>query len=154
MYGTMAIDTLAAQTPHKTRAIDALVRQQSVGGRVAWEFKGEYDRAIADYNEVIRLDPNLAMAYSNKAWLLATCADAQYRDGAKAVELATKACELTNWQSADCLGALAAAHAESGDFDKAVHWQTKAVDLAPASGKPGYQHSLNLYRAGKPYTNE
>jgi tetratricopeptide (TPR) repeat protein len=36
----------------------------------AWVKKGEYDQAIADYNQAVRLDPDYAYAYNNrgKAW--------------------------------------------------------------------------------------
>ncbi|MBW2174340.1 MAG: hypothetical protein JRF64_06815 [Deltaproteobacteria bacterium] len=37
----------------------------------------------------------------------------EVRDGAKAVEEATKANELTNWKNARYIGTLAAAYAES-----------------------------------------
>ena len=33
---------------------------------VAYGAKGDRDRAIADYNEAIRLDPKFAMAYNNR----------------------------------------------------------------------------------------
>ena len=32
----------------------------------AWYFKGEYQKAIADYDEAIRLDPNNARTYTNR----------------------------------------------------------------------------------------
>ena len=37
---------------------------------MAWSDKKEYDKAIADYNEAIRLDPKDANAYINRgmAW--------------------------------------------------------------------------------------
>jgi tetratricopeptide (TPR) repeat protein len=31
-----------------------------------WAMKGQYDRAIADYNEAIRIDPDFAFAYCNR----------------------------------------------------------------------------------------
>jgi len=43
--------------------------------------KGEYDKAIADYNEALRLDPGDAVTYNTRAWLRATCPDAKYREG-------------------------------------------------------------------------
>jgi len=66
--------------------------------------KGAYDRAIADYDEAIRLKPKYAGAYNGRAWLWATCPDEKYRDGKKAVDSATRACELTDWKDANCLG--------------------------------------------------
>ena len=37
---------------------------------LAWDKKGEYDKAIADYTEAIQLDPKLAPAFNNRglAW--------------------------------------------------------------------------------------
>ena len=43
---------------------------------------------VRDYDEAIRLDPGNADAFNGRAWLAATCPDAKYRDGAKAVSLA------------------------------------------------------------------
>jgi len=59
--------------------------------------------------------------------LLATCSDEKLRDGKRAVELATKANELTAGKDASVLDALAAAHAEIGDFDKAVEYQKQSL---------------------------
>ena len=50
------------------------------------------------------------------------------------------------------LDPLAAACAETGDFDAAVKWEEKAIDLAPDGvKKDDYRARLELYRAGKPY---
>ena len=45
------------------------------------------------------------------------------------------ACELTHWNSPECLDALSAACAEAGDFTSAVKWQSRAVQLLPAGDK-------------------
>ena len=81
------------------------------------------------------------------AWLLATCPDANIRDGRKAVELATQAAELTDWEDAAVLDTLAAAYAESGDFPAAVKWQRKAVEILPQE-KDLAEH-LALYEQGR-----
>jgi len=115
-----------------------------------WDDRGDYDRAIADYNEAIRLDPKYADAYNNLAWLLSTCPDAKYRNGKKAIKHATKACELSSWKNASRIDTLAAAYAETGEFDKAVQWSTKAIGMVSESENPLDQEGLDLYRAGKP----
>ena len=118
----------------------------------AWHNKKEYDKAIADYNEAIRLDPQSAEAYNSKAWLMATCPEAKYRDGKRAVESATRACELSDGKEPNYFGTLAAAYAESGDFDKAVESQTKAIELLKdEKDKEDFQSRLDLYKARKPY---
>jgi cytochrome c-type biogenesis protein CcmH/NrfG len=115
--------------------------------------EGEYDRAIADYKEAIRLAPDDEEAYNSLAWLLATCTEERVRDGKQAVELATKACELTKWEDADTLSTLAAAEAECGHFAEAVKWQKKALKLGfeKTEDTKAARDQLRLYEAGKPY---
>ena len=119
---------------------------------VAWEGKKDYDNALADYNEAIRRDPTYGEPLNNAAWLRATCADGQFRDGKKAVELATKACVLGDWAIADNLDTLAAAYAEAGDFDAAVKYESKAIDLNPS--EPGLKDRLVRFKNHQPYREE
>jgi len=115
---------------------------------------GDYGSALADYTHAIRLDPKLCPAYNNRAWLHATCPLEKYRDAAKAVKDATMACELSAWKVCWTLGTLAAAYALAGDFDRAIHWQLKAIELAPESEKENFQARLRLYQEHKPYRDE
>jgi hypothetical protein len=95
---------------------------------------------------------NDAFTKNNLAWFWATCPNAQYRDGKKAVDLATKACEITGWKYAELLGTLAAAYAEAGDFDSAVTVQTDSNTLNPDAGsKARGEARLKLYQEKKPY---
>jgi serine/threonine protein kinase len=52
------------------------------------------------------------------------------RNGSEAIDNAKEACELTNRQDWRCVEALAAAHAEAGDFLRALKLQNEAILLA------------------------
>lgn len=113
-----------------------------------------YDKALADFAEAIRLDPTDPVAYNSRAVLRAACPDEKYRDGKQAVEDATKACELTEWKDGEVIETLAAAHAEAGDFAKAIDWQKHAIEMADENERADLQARLELYQAGKPYRQE
>jgi len=59
------------------------------------------------------------------AWLLATCPDANLRDGQQALSIATRVVQQN--RSAANLDTLAAAYAETGRFSDAVHVQEQAI---------------------------
>jgi tetratricopeptide (TPR) repeat protein len=123
----------------------------------AWYAKQDYDKAIADYGEAIRLDPKDATAYNGRAWLWATCPDEKCRDGKRAIESATRACELTDWKDTLLFDTLAAAYAEAGNFDAAVKCQVKALELLAKDderNRKDFEARLTLYRAKKPYHEE
>jgi len=122
------------------------------GRGLAWNAKGEYDKAIADFDQAIGLDPKDALAYNNRGWLRATCPNEKYRDGKRAVESATRACELTDWKEAAHLDTLAAAYAECGDFAHAIEYQEKAQGLyKDEKDREKGRDWLALYREKKPY---
>jgi len=93
--------------------------------------------------------------FNRLALFQATFPSAEFRDGTKAVENATKACVQTNWNNHEYISTLAAAYAETGDFDSAVKWQKKTIDLLTeeqsSRQRAEYQSRLKLYQAGKPY---
>jgi tetratricopeptide (TPR) repeat protein len=111
----------------------------------------DYRLAAANWEESLRLEPNHAWTRTRLAWLRAGCHDGELRSGAQAVKLADKACELTDWKEVDALSALAAAHAENGNFGEAIRWQQKALSLATGSDKESCAGLLELYRTGQPF---
>ncbi len=119
----------------------------------AYAMEGQWSQALADMETAVRLDPNDVEAHVSRAWTLATCSEAKLRDGAKAVESATRACELTQWKSPRPLATLAAAFAEKGDFGGAVQMQRKALEVTPEKDpvRGYYQACLDRYRSKKPW---
>jgi len=118
----------------------------------AWTDKKNYAKAFQDYEEAIRLlPPALTYAYERLAWLLATCPDPGLRDGKRAIQLATHACERTQWQKSLELDTLAAAYAEAGQFEEAVRCQVRALECYQGPAGDGFRERLELYRGKKPF---
>jgi tetratricopeptide (TPR) repeat protein len=90
-----------------------------------------FDLAIADFKKAVDLKPKFAGPHSYLARILAICPDTRYRDAKKAVAWGTRGCELSEWKDGFCLESLALAYNESGDFDRAVETQEKAIKLLP-----------------------
>lgn len=113
--------------------------------------QNDFGTAIDDYNQSLRLNPDSALICNRVAWLLATCPTAKFRDGPKAIELATMAKKLSETDNAAIEDTLAAAYAEAGRFEDAIKTQLRAIELAPESMKAEFRSKLELYQAEKPY---
>jgi tetratricopeptide (TPR) repeat protein len=116
----------------------------------AWIDKKEYRKVLDDFNEAIRLDPKSEHAYGDFGWFLATCPDEKFRDGTRAVQMATKACELSGWKSGPQMENLAAAYAEAGQFDQAERYQRKALADPDCSSDAKSRRRLEIYGQRKP----
>jgi tetratricopeptide (TPR) repeat protein/tRNA A-37 threonylcarbamoyl transferase component Bud32 len=93
---------------------------------------------------------------NQQAWFLATHGDEKIRNGTKAVALATRACELSEWKRAGLVDTLAAAYAESGQFDNAVKYQSQALQGSRlgATDREAFSGRLELYKQKKPHRSQ
>ena len=112
---------------------------------------GKHQEAVADYEKIIQQLPDDSNVLNNYAWVLATSTFETVRDGKRALELATRACEVTDYKAAHIISTLASAHAELGDFDKAIEWSKKAVELGSGDVKQQLAEELTSYQEKKPW---
>jgi tetratricopeptide (TPR) repeat protein len=121
------------------KAIETLtqVLESEPGSYAALRFRGDaylnigqHAEAIADFDKALDINDKDESLLNNFAWVLATSPDDKVRDGKRAIELATKASELTGHQTPHVLSTLGASYAETGDFESAKKWSQQAVDFA------------------------
>ena len=125
-----------------------LMRSKSFVGR------SMYQEAMDDLEQVIRLLPAKELGYAELARILAGCPQAKFRNGDQALHLARKAVEIR--EVPDTLAVLAAAQAETGDFEGAVQTQLKAITMlirgnAPQTAMQYYEQQLKGYQERHPF---
>ncbi len=115
---------------------------------------GDHAKAVADLETALKADPKNGGILNNLAWVLSTSPDDKVRDGKRAIELATQACEATEYKRPHIISTLASAYAEAGDWDNAVKWSTKAVEMSGDSEKEildQLKEELKHYQEKKPF---
>ena len=121
--------------------VEASLLRASINARL-----GKYAEALKEFNYLISLHPRpvtLARALSDRAWFQATCSDSSFRNGKQAVKDAKAACSIMRWKDEDMIDTLAAAYAETGDFDSAVQYVSQALavkGISPESAKAFREH--------------
>lgn len=132
----------------------------------------KYTLAIAELERAVHLNECQSVAHYLLGWIRATCPEPEFRNGPLAVRCAQAAIDTdryfdsvgvtdrrARWMTSACL---AAAYAESGEFEKAVEAQKEALKLVhcvPVEDRgvelqrivnSRLQAGLRLYEAGKP----
>ena len=97
---------------------------------------GDHPGAGAEYEQVVRLQPDSASAQNELAWFYATCPDARYRNPLAALQHANRAMELLDTDSpgserAAFLDTLAEALLVNGRHQEALNAEERAVDADP-----------------------
>src|SRR5262249_44524017 len=115
---------------------------------------GNYEAARADHESALRFLPDDASTMNYLAWILATCPVDSLRNGKRAIELATRACEKTEWKASFCLDTLAAAFAEIGRFADAIKHAERVLTLVEEPKREQYERRLALYKAGRAYRDQ
>ncbi len=114
--------------------------------------EGEDKVAMEHLRTTLKLKPGDAATMRKLAWVLATDANPDLRDGAEALRLATLANQQAAPATASDWDTQAAAAAAAGQFSNAVSAAKKALELANAAGQKDLaaliQSRLTLYQAG------
>jgi len=116
---------------------------------------GDTTPALEELREAIRLDPGHWEALADIAWILATEPDSRFRDAERAIQLATRAAELTDYGHAMTLDTLAAAYAAAGRFDEAEASARRALAILNEAGEEDLhtrvRGRLEMYMKHEPY---
>lgn len=121
----------------------------------ALEKIGEYKRAAEFYRRAIDASGETMVGAFELAWMLATAPEDEIRDGNEALRLIAQARERTKAEGPQVLDALAAAHAELGQWDDAVKVAGLALTAAGDAKEFELQfrirQRLDLYKNQKPH---
>jgi eukaryotic-like serine/threonine-protein kinase len=126
----------------------------------SYDEAGRSPEALKMFEEVLALrrkvlgpkHPDTLETLNTIAWTWAASNEAEIRNGTRAVNYAEQAVAATHRTNAAFLNTLAAAYAETQQFDKAVAAQQEAIGLLKSQAeKKDYESRLKLYQANKPY---
>ena len=129
-----------AAQPQNTRT----ARSYIDSGIVAYD-KGDYDKAIADFSEAIRLDPKFTYAYD---WRGFAYFDIHNYD--KAIADFTEAIRLDP-KNKTAYNNRTVAYNDKGDYDRAIADATQAIQLDP-NFKEAYMNRALAYNGKSDYT--
>jgi len=136
---------------HYERAIELLPNYPQIYTKLgnALELLGKRAEAVREYELALEQNGDDAAALNNLAWLLAVHPSIEVRDGVEAVKFAKRVYRLIG-DDVSVLDTLAAAHAEAGDFERAIAAIDRAIDIAARDQLPLLQARKALFQEGQP----
>ncbi len=121
-------------------------------GNVLYQ-QGRIAEAMDEYRATLQTNPTDSDAQNHLAWMLSTAKPETLRDGATALELATRASAASRGNDPRILRTLAAAYAQTGDYPDALQTARKALQLAAALSESdtaaALRGDIQLYEAGR-----
>ncbi|MDB6007481.1 MAG: Tetratricopeptide 2 repeat protein [Prosthecobacter sp.] len=136
-------------------AADPKHTNANFGLGMAYAALGQRDVAAGYYQKVLAENPQYLPAINNLAWLLATSSTDSLRNGAQALVLAQQALHLPGGSKVHLLHTLAAAYAETGEFDQAAQIALQAATMASTQGDAALAQQLlkerHAYLVGVPW---
>ncbi len=124
----------------------------SLGNALVQE--GWLSEAVDHYEKALQSEPDSILPLNNLAWVMSTGPDDSLRNNEIAVQLATKANQLSKESNPVFIRTLAAAYAQAGQFEKAIETARRALEQANAQGvhdlASQIQEELDLYQRRTP----
>ena len=112
---------------------------------------GDDRKAVADLKLALNAAPDDPNAQDLLAWLLATSPVDELHDGARALELAQRARGLFTDDNVAIRSTLAAAYAETGDYETAQRLISEVLAEATAADRPEFLRMQQAFALGQPY---
>jgi len=138
------------QWPEAAELFSKIVRGNPPDSKTHYEFAvalfhlHKTREAMSQYASALLIQPDFPDALDGLAWILATDANPDFRNGIEAVKMSERACKLTGGQDPVKLKTLAAAYAETSRFEDAINILRIATGLAAKSNRQELVNECSL----------
>jgi tetratricopeptide (TPR) repeat protein len=135
---------------HDRSVVEAALLRANINARL-----GKYAEAVKEYDFLVSLHPRkvtLARILADRAWFRATCPGCVISQWTPSSERRKGRVQHYDMEGEQMIDTLAAAYAETGDFNSAVQyaWQALAMKGIPSNSTKLFQQHLALFQQRKP----
>jgi tetratricopeptide (TPR) repeat protein len=109
---------------------------------LALQRQNEFEESLAHFDRLLELNPDSTPALSQAAYIRATCPQQELRDYEAAVQMAERACELTNNSDPEFLATLASVYIQVGRQSDAVTASRRAAMIARNRGREDFARRI------------